>query len=181
MENLDFPEILFSFFDLCLEVTHAHVLCVDLFSLSLNLGELIRFSLEVVTNILGVPSEPVSVVLSKLSSFVENHGVFIILSRFFLTSNLALGDVLIELHFQLLGLFASLLGVVDSFFDLVFVVIFSVVQLGGLIGYSIDLGVQDELLPDNVKFHFTHLLLLLVIIFSHLHVLCLEQVDMLMR
>ena len=35
--------------------------------------------------------------------------------------------------------------------------------------------------PDNFKLYLTHFLLLFVIIFSHLHVLGLEQVDMLMR
>ena len=80
MENLDLLEIFFSFFNLCLELTHAHVLSIDLFSLGLNLGQLIGFSLEVVINILRVPSEPVSVVLSKLCSFVKNHSVFVILS-----------------------------------------------------------------------------------------------------
>jgi len=181
MENFNVSKVLNCLLNLGLEISHSHVFSMDLISFPLNSYQLIRFSFEEVANILGISGEPISVVSSNLLCLVELHSVLKVILRFLRRLLIITSHVLFKLNLQFLGFFPSFFGIIQTLFHLIFVVIFGIVQFGRLISYSIDLGIQDELFANNVKLHFAQFLLPLIKIFSHLHVLGLEKVDMLMR
>jgi hypothetical protein len=157
-----------------LQLTHCHVLCLDLSSLSFDGLQLFGLEVFMLSQVLQVSIMSIGVQSSKKVSSVNLHDIFVIFTLLFLDSSFKISALVLKVHSELLSVLILPFRIEYGLFHSLFILALFFIKLGCLVSNSIYLTIQNKLLPNHIQLLLFQVLLVLLVDPSHFHVLAFQ-------